>query len=257
MIIAMPPAPLADRLSSLHKHEEVVSRVYDPARDCLLSVQKVPQEFLLLAHDHDHVAKVLAGETPNGFHDTDPAKLTYALQSVNALVVAAWAAESRGVAFAPVSGFHHAGYRTCAGYCTFNGLVIVAQLRHELRTLILDGDGHYGDGTQEIIDRLDLSDHVTNYTMTASVSDDKITRLLRQTRADLVIYQAGADAHKADPYGVGYLDDHAWTLRDESVFRACKRRGVPVVWCMAGGYAGEKTISLHTRTFETARRIFE
>jgi acetoin utilization deacetylase AcuC-like enzyme len=60
-----------------------------------------------------------------------------------------------GVACAPVSGFHHAGYYTARGFCTFNGLMAAAvQLRKDSRVhrvMILDLDQHYGDGTDDIL----------------------------------------------------------------------------------------------------------
>lgn len=73
---------------------------------------------------------------------------------------------------------------------------------------------------------------------------------------DLVIYQAGADAHHLDPFGVGTLTDGEWLQRDRFIFESCRLAGVPIVWCLAGGYNGAKTIDLHTSTFTTACEVF-
>ena len=78
-----------------------------------------------------------------------------------ALLSAARHTLSQGIACAPVSGFRHASYSHGRGFCTFNGLMVTAAklLSEKLvdRVIILDCDQHYGDGTEEIIQRLSLS----------------------------------------------------------------------------------------------------
>jgi len=65
----------------------------------------------------------------------------------------------------PTSGFHHAHYDHCCGFCTFNGLMVAAQgmVSDGRSVAILDCDAHYGDGTQEIIGRLHLADRVSQW----------------------------------------------------------------------------------------------
>jgi acetoin utilization deacetylase AcuC-like enzyme len=66
---------------------------------------------------------------------------------------------------------------------------------------------------------------------------------------DVLFYQAGADPHIDDPYG-GYLTTEALRLRDEIVFSIAAKRGVPVVWNLAGGYQSpiEKVLEIHDNT---------
>lgn len=77
------------------------------------------------------------------------------------------ALENRYGAIAPCSGFHHAGYDFAGGYCTFNGLMVTAAVllaEDKVRKIgILDCDQHWGNGTQDIIDRLRLCDRVVHY----------------------------------------------------------------------------------------------
>ncbi len=60
----------------------------------------------------------------------------------------------------PTSGFHHTGYSHSAGFCTFNGLMATAcELRRvgAVKTVgILDCDAHYGDGTDDIINQINI-----------------------------------------------------------------------------------------------------
>src|SRR4029078_1811052 len=71
-------------------------------------------------------------------------------------------------AAAPCSGFHHARYAQVGGFCTFNGLMVTARvLAQEARIRrvgIIDCDEHYGDGTEEIIERLGARGLVRHFT---------------------------------------------------------------------------------------------
>ena len=65
-------------------------------------------------------------------------------------VAAARRARREGVAAALVSGFHHAHADHGEGFCTFNGLVVAAELLHAegaARIAVVDCDLHYGNGT--------------------------------------------------------------------------------------------------------------
>lgn len=156
-------------------------------------------------------------------------------------------AAHNGIAFAPVSGFHHAGYDYGWGFCTFNGLVAAA-LQKEGRVLILDGDWHFGDGTSEIIRRLGLGDKITNHHIKAwdDVPDFE--------GYDHIIYQAGADAYYLDG---GYLDDAAWVKRDRLVFTRAKEHNIPITVTFAGGYFSlSGVVDLHLSTYWTATEIY-
>lgn len=151
------------------------------------------------------------------------------------------------VIFAPTSGFHHAGYGYAWGFCTFNGLVAAA-LSLKGKVLILDGDQHFGDGTTDIINRLDLQDRITNYSITAwnDIPDFK--------GYDHIIYQAGADAHYLDG---GYLNDDTWIKRDKLVFEQAKKLDIPITVTFAGGYSSlSKVVELHLSTYWTAYEIY-
>lgn len=154
---------------------------------------------------------------------------------------------TRSIAFAPVSGFHHAGYDYGWGFCTFNGLVAAA-LELQGKVLILDGDQHEGDGSIDIIERLKLGDRIHNYSITEW---DDIPSF---EGYDHIIYQAGADAHYLDG---GYLNDGTWIKRDHLVFTQAKEHNVPITVTFAGGYSAlQKVVDLHLDTYFTALEVY-
>ena len=150
-------------------------------------------------------------------------------------------------AIAPCSGFHHAGYDFAGGYCTFNGLMVTAAVllaegkAHKVG--ILDFDQHWGNGTQDIIDRLHLGNEVVHYSPSEYSRPAKAEAFLaaipkileRFAGCDLVLYQAGADPHIDDPLG-GWLTTEQLYRRDRAVFEGLKHLGIPVAWNLAGGY---------------------
>ena len=121
-----------------------------------------------VAHDPEFVADILSGRRRNGFGNCSTAvAASLPLTSGAMLSAAREALKNRIGAIAPCSGFHHAGYDFAGGYCTFNGLMVTAAVllaegsAHKVG--ILDFDQHWGNGTQDIIDRLHLDDAVVHY----------------------------------------------------------------------------------------------
>lgn len=119
-----------------------------------------PTQFAL-AHDPEFVRAVLARESRNGFGNTDAevaASLPYTTGSL--LAAAEHAVLHREAVCSPTSGFHHAGYASPEGYCTFNGLMVTAVAMHQAglaqRVGIIDCDAHYGNGTDNIIRKLGI-----------------------------------------------------------------------------------------------------
>ncbi len=225
---------------------------------------------LCLAHDAAFVRGVLDQTVENGFGDTSPDVAASLPYTTGAMIDAARSALQGGIACAPVSGFHHAGYDYAAGYCTFNGLVVTARklLDEGLvkRVLILDCDMHYGDGTDAIIKRLHLKDSIHNATFgrwfhKPSQANAYLERL-RETVArfesfDLVLYQAGADVHVYDPLG-GVLSTAQMIERDRIVFTAAHATGTPLAWNLAGGYQEplSKVVELHVNTMRECVRAY-
>jgi acetoin utilization deacetylase AcuC-like enzyme len=79
--------------------------------------------------------------------------------------------------------------------------------------------------------------------------------------SDVILYQAGADPHVDDPYG-GFLTTMQLRRRDEIVFKAAKKAGVPIAWDLAGGYQTErdgsipKVLEIHDNTMRECVHIY-
>lgn len=231
----------------------------------------VKRDQFALAHDPEYVDGILGARIRNGFGNTSPELAASLPWTSGAMLSAARTAiENRRVAIAPCSGFHHAGYRAGGGFCTFNGLMVVAHvlLKEGLakRVGILDCDQHYGDGTNEIIKELNLGSLVVHYTAgekwNSASQAATFFRLLPAIvegfkNCDVLLYQAGADPHVEDPLG-GWLTTDQLAERDRIVFQVSSTVGLPIAWNLAGGYQTPlaKVLAIHTHTLRACARVY-
>lgn len=213
------------------------------------------------------------------------------------LVAAARRALRDGIAAAVVSGFHHSHADHGEGFCTFNGLVVAAEALRaagEIETVaVFDMDLHYGNGTAALaVDRpwlTNVSLYGNDYQGNKPYSDvselhhsdgpnhrsialpngckrdgmlaamaQGLPLLLAQGRPDLLIYQAGADPYREDPYSPLDLDHDDLRERDRRVFAWAKEQCLPIVWVLAGGYTEDtrKVVQVHLNTFEAALEVY-
>lgn len=213
-----------------------------------------PQPFSVddfkLAHDPNYVDRIFNLQEENGFGNKSP-EVAESLKYTNgAMYDAAVLATSQFPTCALVSGFHHAGYNSWSkfGYfCTFNGLMLTAiRFRSQgKKTLILDLDMHYGNGTDDILEKLkpDNIIHITfgeffynkHHAEQYLASLDTVEEIVEQESPDIILYQAGADVHIDDPYG-GILTTEQIYERDLKVFSIARKFHVPICWNLAGGY---------------------
>ena len=212
------------------------------------------------------------------------------------LLAAARRALADGAAAALASGFHHAHADHGEGFCTFNGLVVAADtLRADgviERLAVLDLDLHYGNGTASLCAGrpylYNCSIYGNDYHRNQPFKDVSVKRhedgpnhrsyalpngagratvlealeegtaaLLAWGRPDLLLYQAGADPYREDPYSPLLLDHEDLRERDRWVFAWAQRHGLPVAWVLAGGYTPDvsKVVRVHVGTFEAARGV--
>jgi acetoin utilization deacetylase AcuC-like enzyme len=212
-------------------------------------------------------------------------------------IAALTAALEGGVGANIASGFHHAHADHGEGFCTFNGLVVAlehARAHHKIeRALVIDLDLHYGNGTASLLasrpDFHNLSIY-GNWYEENKASRDVDTRSAPDTancrsipvangtdgdrylaivgtalepaidraRPDVIVYQAGADPYREDPYSPLNLDENDLYRRDRIVFETCKRHDIPVCWVLAGGYTKDidKVVAVHLGTARAAAEIF-
>lgn len=202
-----------------------------------------------------------------------------------------------GVAGNLASGFHHAHGGHGEGFCTFNGLVVAMErLRADgrlRRALVLDLDLHYGNGTAALLaerpDFFQLSIYGSWYERNVAWRDvdarrapdtsnawsvpvrngagrreylgaleERLDPAIDAARPDALLFQAGADPYQEDPYSPLLLDHAALKDRDTYVFETCRRRGLPVMWVLAGGYTADvtKVVEVHLNTARAVCAVF-
>ena len=226
---------------------------------------------LSLAHDRTFVEKVLACRANNGFNNRLPEVAASLPYTTGAFVCAAREALRNGqVAVAPVSGFHHASENQASGFCTFNGLVVAAQVLKKEGLVnkvgILDFDQHYGDGTVNIIRLRQLGDWLFQYSAgkdyrQSAQAEEFLQRIpdlvSRFANCDIIFYQAGADPHVADPLG-GWLTTTELAERDRLVFENAKSLNIPIAWNLAGGYQHyfRGVLNIHDNTLKACANVY-
>jgi acetoin utilization deacetylase AcuC-like enzyme len=214
------------------------------------------------------------------------------------VLAAAARALEEGVAAALASGFHHAFADHGEGFCTFNGLVVALEaLRTRNRihsAAILDLDLHYGNGTASLVmsrpwiralsiygndyadnvpyrdvrvlHHSDSDNHLSAPILPSADDGASLQRLLETylpwliagSRPDILLFQAGADPLRDDPYSPLDFDHRDLFARDKSVFAFAKLHRIPIAWVLAGGYAHDitKVVDVHVNTAMACLEIY-
>lgn len=191
-----------------------------------------------------------------------------------------------GAAMNTAGGTHHAFADRGEGFCVFNDIAIAANaLLAEgvvRRILVVDLDVHQGNGTARIFHDdprvftfsmhgeknyplrkdhssmdIGLPDGMTDKPY-VSILAHTLELLMDEVQPELVFYQAGVDVLETDRLGRLALSLEGCRRRDETVFRCCRRHGVPVLTTMGGGYTRRlrDLIEAHAQTFRVAQEIF-
>jgi acetoin utilization deacetylase AcuC-like enzyme len=232
---------------------------------------------LCRVHDSKFVTDVLELRRASGFGSISASVASSLPYTCGACYDSSVVALQEGVSVSLSSGFHHAGPKLARGFCTFNGLMVAAARLLERaqahKVAIVDCDYHYGDGTQAIIDELQLEGSVLHASLGKSYNRPEHAgaylghmRALRSQfsrfRPDIILYQAGADTHIDDPLG-GLLTSEQMRERDHIMFSIARDLRIPITWNLAGGYQVEsdgsipKVVELHLNTFEEALHVWQ
>jgi len=88
--------------------------------------------------------------------------------------------------------------------------------------------------------------------------DDHLDWILAGERPDILLYQAGADPLRDDPYSPLDLDHADLMERDRLVFEFAKRHSLPVAWVLAGGYTEDisQVVEVHLNTLRASVEVF-
>jgi acetoin utilization deacetylase AcuC-like enzyme len=273
----------------MEKYAQLRERIALDPRVTLAVPDAATPEALARVHDADYVRRVQHGHLSRdevrriGF-PWSPELVERARRSVGGTVAAASAALEDGAAANLAGGTHHAFADRGEGFCVFNDVAVAVRSAqaHGVaeRCTILDLDVHQGNGTAAIFAGDDhvftLSVHgAENFPFRKERSDvdlalpdgtgderfleaveDGAARALRDP-PDLAFYVAGADPYEGDRLGRLSVTMAGLRTRDDIVFGACARAGVPVVAVMSGGYARDvrDTVSIHASTVLAAARL--
>jgi len=247
---------------------------------------------LLRVHTPEYLAKLASGGLTKleqkriGF-PWSPEMVERSRRSTGATIDAARAALDDGVAVHLAGGTHHAFADHGQGFCVFNDVAVaVRALQAERlieRAVVVDLDVHQGNGTAAIFavdasvftfsmhgDRnfpfakcdgdldIALPDGAGDADYLAALRDAFPARLPLES-ADCVFYLAGADVFRGDRFGRLQVTKAGLAARDYRVLGVCRRRRLPVVVVMAGGYASDlqDIVDINTASVELASRSLE
>ncbi|MCW4016723.1 MAG: histone deacetylase [Candidatus Bathyarchaeota archaeon] len=219
---------------------------------------------LLSVHTSEYVDHIKNAQAESYLDGDTPAPKNiyeYALLSTGAALMAA---KINGLSFTRPPG-HHAGVNGTAmgaptlGFCYFNNIAIAVK-KLDKSTLILDIDGHHGNGTQEIfqgdpkVKFISLHRHPTypgtglvsqgnclNFPLPYSTGDTLYLKTLETALSqvemeniEVIAISAGFDAHQGDLASLGLTT--SCYLEIGRIIGAYKK---PVFGVLEGGYIGE------------------
>lgn len=189
-----------------------------------------------------------------------------------------------GVAMHVGGGFHHAFADHGEGFCYVNDIAVgIGRMLADglvKRAAVIDCDLHQGNGTASIFSGdervFTFSIHQENlYPMKEESNWDiglddatsdagyleqlgqAVPKILAEHKPDLVVFVAGADPYRCDQLGSLRLTKRGLALRDRMVIEGCRKRDIPVVPVLAGGYAldTKDTVDIHVQTARECLRV--
>jgi acetoin utilization deacetylase AcuC-like enzyme len=273
-------APIGDHIMPMRKFELVAAEVKSIPGVRVIEPNPVTEEELGLVHTPEYIHAIRTG-TPRPLAESQkfpwsPELFASVCLTNGACLAAAREALRERIAAALASGFHHAHADHGEGFCTFNGLIITADvLKREdkvRRIAIIDLDLHYGNGTAALaaqrpyvtalsiygndyhanVPHRDVSvrqheDGPNHFSVPLPagcdgkqlnrILDEHLPWLVKSGKPDLVLYQAGADPLQDDPFSPLALSHADLLERDRKVFEFCRQKDLAVAWVLAGGYS--------------------
>jgi acetoin utilization deacetylase AcuC-like enzyme len=245
---------------------------------------------ILRVHTEEWLSKLKTGTLT--LSDVMKLEVPYSPELVSAFwlaaggtILAAQSAMRDGFACNIGGGFHHAHANHGEGFCAIHDVAVaIRRLQADgiiRRAMVVDTDVHHGNGTAAIFAKDDsvftLSIHQLNnypaYKPPSNVDVDLDDRVEDQEYlaallpavngaigkfpADVLFYVGGADPYYDDQLGGLSLTLDGLQARDRSVFEVARKRSLPVVTVLAGGYARklEDTVQIHVNTILAAKEV--
>ncbi len=267
-------------------HDGVVARGLFPG-SAIEEPDRIERWAVELVHTPAYVRSVLEGTLGDaesrvlGF-PWSPELRERSLRTAQGTIEAARDALETGLGINLAGGTHHAFADRGEGFCVFNDVALAIRVLQQegriVRAAVIDLDVHQGNGTARIFaddpDVFTFSVHgEKNYPfrrerstldveLPDGAADDAYLRALgehlgpalERAAPDLVFYLAGADPYVHDRFGRLGVSIAGLRTRDRDVFRACRKRGLPVAVTLAGGYARDLAdiVEIHAGTVREA-----
>jgi len=246
---------------------------------------------LLLAHSPAWVKKSLGFRFTPADSAAAEMEITRAvarahLANVGGTVLAARLALRCGVGINCGGGAHHAFRGHGEGFCLLNDIAVAVKKllkeRKIRRAMVIDLDAHQGNGTASIFrgdkrvftfsmhgadiypekkEKSSLDIELAAGTGDAAylaVLRRELPRAMDRFKPGFAVFVAGADLYKGDLLGGFRMTMGGIKKRDAFVLAECRRRGVPVVITLSGGYAkiSLDTVRIHAGTMKAGIRAF-
>ncbi len=92
----------------------------------------------------------------------------------------------------------------------------------------------------------------------AGILEGNLGWLTEGGKPDILLFQAGADPFREDPYSPLNLDHDDLYRRDETVFAFARENGIPIAWVLAGGYTKDvsQVVKVHTNTAAACLAVY-
>lgn len=191
-----------------------------------------------------------------------------------------------GLSYNIAGGTHHAFTNRGEGFCIFNDVAVSANFLLDKKSirqaLVIDLDVHQGNGTAQIMqneDRvftfsvhgknnyplkkensdLDIElEDLTNDEVYLQIISEYVPKLIEKVKPDIVYYIAGADILATDKFGRLSVSIDGAKERDIIVFNECKKKDIPIMCVMGGGYSKELDliVETHLNTFRVGKEYY-
>lgn len=247
------------------------------------------KEELLSTHCPEYITRFLDGTMSereirvSGFPWTERG-VNRALSSVGGTLAATREVMRHGLNSGAVAahlagGTHHAMYDRPEGFCIFSDIAVAANMAFEEfpeleRILIIDCDVHQGNGNAVLFQDdprvftfsiqcegnifskkaksdvdVDLPNGTTDADYLAKLKSWLSPFLMDVVKPQLIFYQAGVDISEHDRLGKLKITREGLRKRNELVYSAVKRRNIPMILTMGGGYP--KNLDHDSTAFKT------
>ncbi len=210
-------------------------------------------------HTKELIEKVKSGRFYNPDSPAYPEIYDYAMLAINGALTAQ---KLQGFSIIEPPG-HHAGKDFLGGFCYFNNIA-EAVIQSKLKTLIIDIDGHHGNGTQDIIENSEniffISLHRRNwYPGTGNTSgknfinipleencgEEKYLEELKKSiikinfKPEQIAISAGFDAYKKDSLASLRLEKETYFKIGKIINKLTKKTNSRIFAVLEGGYSEE------------------